>query len=230
MSFLPGAERINVFGYPGNGSTSEPWSAMKMSERPSPLRSATTIWRGCCVNGTAPTKMLFVASTKRPLPLLRRIVTGNVSVGTAPRRVTTTSARPSPLKSPAAISSAQAGTASRNGVVGLAKCGVVVSARAAATAVSALNATIDRVYDQSLRSQYGFPSIGGARDACYASTQPPRFVCDAWFAQVWERGLQKRIPARTGIQRWAVTGSNRRPSACKADALPAELTAQAAHG
>src|SRR3954447_3750350 len=27
--------------------------------------------------------------------------------------------------------------------------------------------------------------------------------------------------------RWAVTGSNRRPSACKADALPAELTARA---
>src|SRR5258707_5089156 len=33
--------------------------------------------------------------------------------------------------------------------------------------------------------------------------------------------------SRGGRRRWAVTGSNRRPSACKADALPAELTARA---
>src|SRR3954452_21702455 len=33
--------------------------------------------------------------------------------------------------------------------------------------------------------------------------------------------------SRGGSRRWAVTGSNRRPSACKADALPAELTARA---
>jgi hypothetical protein len=35
-------------------------------------------------------------------------------------------------------------------------------------------------------------------------------------------------PSLQGLSRWAVTGSNRRPPACKAGALPAELTARGA--
>ena len=45
------------------------------------------------------------------------------------------------------------------------------------------------------------------------------------FAQLRERPREKNS-RRHRSRRWAVTGSNRRPSACKADALPAELTAR----
>jgi hypothetical protein len=39
---------------------------------------------------------------------------------------------------------------------------------------------------------------------------------------------RKRQPTRFRVfPEWAVTGSNRRPPACKAGALPAELTARA---
>ena len=40
-------------------------------------------------------------------------------------------------------------------------------------------------------------------------------------------GEKERSRASMGFSRWAVTGSNRRPPACKAGALPAELTARA---
>src|SRR5581483_11874694 len=40
----------------------------------------------------------------------------------------------------------------------------------------------------------------------------------------WRRSQRSRLTWAASI--WAVTGSNRRPSACKADALPAELTAR----
>jgi hypothetical protein len=36
-----------------------------------------------------------------------------------------------------------------------------------------------------------------------------------------------KAPCLRGFRVWAVTGSNRRPPACKAGALPAELTARA---
>ena len=39
-------------------------------------------------------------------------------------------------------------------------------------------------------------------------------------------GEKERSRASMGFSRWAVTGSNRRPPACKAGALPAELTAR----
>jgi hypothetical protein len=39
---------------------------------------------------------------------------------------------------------------------------------------------------------------------------------------------RRERPSFQGLSRWAVTGSNRRPPACKAGALPAELTARGA--
>ena len=45
------------------------------------------------------------------------------------------------------------------------------------------------------------------------------------------RSHQKKAPVLAAVsRRWAVTGSNRRPPACKAGALPAELTARAPSG
>src|SRR5438105_10365517 len=51
---------------------------------------------------------------------------------------------------------------------------------------------------------------------------PRRRFPDRFSTRLWEAAEgAKRL-----VEPWAVTGSNRRPPACKAGALPAELTAQ----
>jgi hypothetical protein len=54
----------------------------------------------------------------------------------------------------------------------------------------------------------------------------PARLTAAWDQKATETKSSwlRRSRGRTSFRRWSVPGSNRRPSACKADALPTELT------